>query len=64
MPTKVRGRSTISRRPEVCLPMAARQKNESPKGVGASWDGPDGSWDYFFASCLANSAGVNLPPLT
>ncbi len=26
MPTKVRGRSTVSRWPEVCLPMAARQK--------------------------------------
>ncbi len=33
MPTKVRGRSTVSRWPEVCLPMAAGQKNEPPKGV-------------------------------
>jgi len=33
MPTKVRGRSTVSRWPEVCLPIAAGQKNEPPKGV-------------------------------
>jgi hypothetical protein len=32
MPTKVRGRSTVSRSPEVCLPMAAGQK-EGPLGV-------------------------------
>jgi hypothetical protein len=31
MPTKVRGRSTVSRRLEVCLPMAAGQKNEPPQ---------------------------------
>jgi hypothetical protein len=28
MPTKARGRSTVSRWPEVLLPMAAEQKNE------------------------------------
>jgi len=33
MPTKVRGRSTVSRWPEVCVPMAAGQKNEPLKGV-------------------------------
>jgi len=30
MLTKVRGRSTVSRRPEVYSPMAAGQKNEPP----------------------------------
>jgi hypothetical protein len=33
MPTKVRGRSTVSPWPEVLLPMVAGQKNEPPKGV-------------------------------
>jgi hypothetical protein len=33
MPTKVRGRSTVSRWPEVYLPMASGQRNEPPKGV-------------------------------
>jgi hypothetical protein len=33
MPTKVRGRSTVSRWPKVLLPMVAGQKNEPPKGV-------------------------------
>ena len=33
MPTKVRGRSTVSRWPEVCSPTAARTKDEPPKGA-------------------------------
>ncbi len=33
MPTKVRGRSTVSRWPAVCLPMAAGQRMKPPKGV-------------------------------
>jgi hypothetical protein len=32
MPTKARGRSTVSRWPEILLPMVAGQKNEPPKG--------------------------------
>jgi hypothetical protein len=32
MPNKVRGRSTVSRWLQVCLPMVAGQKNEPPKG--------------------------------
>jgi hypothetical protein len=33
MPIRARGRSTVSWWQEVCLPMAAGQKDEPPKGL-------------------------------